>query len=144
MADEVQERVIVVGIDGSKASMRALEWALRQAEATGARVNAVQAWQVPPTYGTVTMVLPGSVFEKDAETSLAATVATATAAHPGVQVDQYVAEGHPAKTLMNWAKRAELLVVGSRGHGGFVGSLLGSVSQYCVQHAPCPVVVVRG
>jgi nucleotide-binding universal stress UspA family protein len=143
MTEAAQDRVIVVGIDGSTSSRRALDWALNQAEATGATVTAVQAWQVPVNYGTVTMVLPGSVFEKDAEGALAATVDAAAAAHPDVEVRRFVAEGHPAKTLINWAKRAELLVVGSRGHGGFVGSLIGSVSQYCVQHASCPVVVVR-
>jgi nucleotide-binding universal stress UspA family protein len=143
MAEAAQDRTIVVGIDGSASSRKALDWALGQAEATGATVTAVQAWQVPVNYGTVTMVMPGSVFEKDAEAALAATVDAATAAHPGVQVRRFAAEGHPAKTLINWAKRADLLVVGSRGHGGFVGSLIGSVSQYCVQHATCPVVVVR-
>jgi nucleotide-binding universal stress UspA family protein len=144
MSDETRDRKIIVGVDGSTVSQRALDWALGQAEATGATVTAVQAWQVPATYSTVTMVLPGSMFEKDAKAALAGTVEAAAAVHPGVEVEQFAVEGHPAKTLINWSEHADLLVVGNRGRGGFVGSLLGSVSQYCVQHASCPVVVIRG
>jgi nucleotide-binding universal stress UspA family protein len=62
---------------------------------------------------------------------------------PPVTVRATVAEGHPADVLVRAARGADLLVVGSRGHGGFAGSLLGSVSQYCVHHAACPVLVVR-
>jgi nucleotide-binding universal stress UspA family protein len=60
-----------------------------------------------------------------------------------VVVDHVVTEGSPARTLLDEARGADLLVVGSRGRGGFAGLLLGSVSQHCVHHAPCPVVVVR-
>ena len=140
---EARQR-IVVGVDGSSASVKALEWALEQAEATGAKVEAVQAWEVPVMYGTGMMVLPhGEEFEKAANQSLAAAVAQATERRPGVPVETHSVSGHPAKTILDMAEGADLLVVGSRGHGGFVGSLVGSVSQYCVAHAKCPVVVVR-
>ena len=135
---------IVVGVDGSPASLKALQWALRQAEATGAKVEAAQAWEVPVMYGSGMMVLPSSEdFEAAAKQSLENTVAAATDGRPTVPFESHVIAGHPAKTLLDLAEGADLLVVGSRGHGGFVGTLVGSVSQYCVSHASCPVVVVR-
>lgn len=140
---EARQR-IVVGVDGSPASVKALEWALGQAEATGASVEAVQAWEVPVMYGTGMMVLPGGEeFDKAAKQSLEAAVGQASRTRPGVPVETHAVGGHPAKTLLDMAADADLLVVGSRGHGGFVGTLVGSVSQYCVAHAKCPVVVVR-
>jgi len=71
-------------------------------------------------------------------------VADAVDAHPPVTVRARVAQGHPAFALIRCARGADLLVLGSRGHGGFVGALLGSVAQHCVHHAPCPAVIVRG
>jgi nucleotide-binding universal stress UspA family protein len=138
------QRRIVVGVDGSPASAKALDWALAQAETTGATVEAVQAWEVPVMYGTGMMVLPGGEeFDEAAKRSLESAVARATEVRPGVPVEARTVAGHPAKTLLDAAEGADLLVVGSRGHGGFVGTLVGSVSQYCVAHATCPVVVVR-
>ncbi|GAA2271360.1 universal stress protein [Glycomyces scopariae] len=136
---------IVVGVDGSPASLRALEWALREAALTGADLEALHAWEVPAAYGTgMVMTLPSSEeFEAAAKESLARAVELATVNDPGVRVLQNTVAGHPARVLIDAAEGASLLVVGSRGHGGFVGTLVGSVSQYCVSHAPCPVVVVR-
>jgi nucleotide-binding universal stress UspA family protein len=135
---------IVVGVDGSAASLRALEWALREAALTGAAIEAVHAWEVPAQYGTGMMVLPsGEEFETAAKESLARSVEQAAGSDPGVAIEQNAVAGHAAKVLIDAADGAALLVVGSRGHGGFVGTLVGSVSQYCVSHAPCPVVVVR-
>ncbi|MEU5154727.1 universal stress protein [Glycomyces sp. NPDC021274] len=141
--EERQER-IVVGVDGSGPSVRALEWAVRQARRTGAKVEAVQAWEVPTMYGSGMMVLPGGEeFDKSARQSLEAAVNHALEGKTDVEVEHHTVGGHPAKTLIDMAEGADLLVVGSRGHGGFVGSLIGSVSHYCVNHAPCPVVVIR-
>ncbi|WP_112140609.1 universal stress protein [Glycomyces dulcitolivorans] len=135
---------IVVGVDGSAASLRALEWALREAALTGAVIEAVHAWEVPAQYGTGMMVLPsGEEFETAAKESLARSIEQAAGSDPGVEIEQNAVAGHAAKVLIDAADGAALLVVGSRGHGGFVGTLVGSVSQYCVSHAPCPVVVVR-
>ena len=78
------------------------------------------------------------------EQALAETVTEVAGADPPVRVESYVLTGHPAYELAQYAKDADLLVVGSRGHGGFVGALLGSVSDHCVHHATCPVVVIRG
>jgi nucleotide-binding universal stress UspA family protein len=79
-----------------------------------------------------------------ASESLDKAVAAARQADEAVEIRLHVVEQSPAQALLAAAKGAELLVVGSRGHGGFAGMLLGSVSQHCVQHAPCPVLVMRG
>jgi nucleotide-binding universal stress UspA family protein len=70
-------------------------------------------------------------------------VAPVRAAHPGLTIEETVAEGHAAPVLVEASKGADLLVVGSRGHGEFVGMLIGSVSEYCAGHAACPVLVHR-
>lgn len=142
MSDQEQGR-IVVGVDGSSPSGQALRWALRQAESTGGYVSAVWAWQMPGVYGTVVTVVPGEELAEAARLSLDTVLAEAGIDASGVRVDRRVVEGHPARVLLDEAENAELLVLGSRGHGGIVGSLIGSVSQYCVNHASCPVVVVR-
>ncbi|RRS01552.1 universal stress protein [Glycomyces terrestris] len=135
---------VVVGIDGSDSSRGALEWALAYAAAMDLPVTAVQAWQVPANYGAAAMVLPAAEFAESARDTLERTVREAAAARPQVTVERIVQEGHAAKVLLEAAADATLLVVGSRGHGGFVGAVLGSVSQYCVTHARCPVLIYRG
>ncbi|WP_205324574.1 universal stress protein [Glycomyces sp. YM15] len=144
--DQTEERRerIVVGVDGSGPSVKALEWAVRHARRTGAKVEAVQAWEVPTMYGSGMMVLPGGEeFDQSARQSLEAAVNHALGGRMDVEVEHHTVGGHPAKTLIDMSEGADLLVVGSRGHGGFVGSLIGSVSHYCVNHASCPVVIVR-
>lgn len=133
---------VVVGIDGSPSSVAALRWALRHAEATGMAVEAVCAWQVPAVYGAAAVMLPAEDFAAAAAETLEATVEQVAVGD--VPLTRSVVGGHPARVLVERAEDAELLVVGSRGHGGLVGTLVGSVSQYCVNHAACPVVVVRG
>lgn len=143
-ASEERRDRIVVGVDGSAASIKALEWAVDQAARTGAKIEAVQAWEVPTMYGTGMMVLPGGEeFDRSARNSLEAAVNGVLGGRRDVEVEFHTVGGHPAKALIDMAEGADLLVVGSRGHGGFVGSLIGSVSHYCVNHAGCPVVVVR-
>ncbi|GAA1676216.1 universal stress protein [Glycomyces endophyticus] len=144
MSNRNQENGIVVGVDGSPSSHRALEWALAHAAAAGLVVTAVQAWQIPMNYGTAAMILPAQEFAEEARRSLEKTVEEAAAEFPTVHVERVVREGHPAKVLLEVADGARMLVVGSRGHGGFVGAVIGSVSQYCVTHAHCPVLVFRG
>jgi nucleotide-binding universal stress UspA family protein len=145
MTEEVKERRIVVGVDGSEPSKQALGWAIEQAGLTGATVDAVIVWEYPVTYawGTVAIV-DADELATASEQALAETVAEVAGADPPVRVECYVITGHPAYELVLYAKDADLLVVGSRGHGGFVGAMLGSVSHYCVHHATCPVVVIRG
>ena len=138
---------IVVGVDGSESSMAALAWAVRQAALTGATVDAVHAWHIPVTYGYgygYAMVLPVPDLEKIAGQVADKAVAEVADLAPGVEIRTVIVEGNPARALLDAAKDADLLVVGSRGHGGFTEALLGSVSQHCVHHADCPVVVIRG
>jgi len=138
---------IVVGVDGSQGSKTALKWAMGQARLTGATVEAITTWQDPAQYGTAygwtAVAFEGDTYATTMVKVLDDTVAEVAAqmSHP-VTVLAQVVEGHPAEALLRAAAGAEMLVVGSRGHGTFAGIMLGSVSQHCVQHAPCPVVVV--
>ena len=139
---------IVAGVDGSPSSVSALRWAIGQAEITGAAVDAVLAWHYPvPTggYGWAPTGLATSFnFKENAEKVLAEAISTACGPGGSVPVHARVVEGNPARVLLDASDGADLLVVGSRGHGGFAEALLGSVSQHCVHHACCPVVVIRG
>jgi len=137
-------RRIVVGVDGSPSSMMALRWSLRQAKLTGSEVEAVTAWRYPSTYGFSPTMDGASDFEGDAQKILFDALNEVSGEGPGVIIRPSVVEGHPADVLVREARGADLLVVGSRGHGGFAGMLLGSVSQHCVHHAPCSVLVIQG
>lgn len=135
---------IAVGIDGSPSSAHALRWALDHARERGGRVRAITAWTPPPTsfspgLPTVTPSSPREAAESVLDQVLASVVDGADAS----RVDKEVVEGPPAKVLIEHSKDVDLLVVGSRGIGGFAGLLLGSVSQQVSQHASCPVVVMR-
>lgn len=138
---------IVVGVDGSDESKQALRWALEEAELRDTSVRAVFAWRDPyvlaPGYGLPEDFEFGALREQAVE-QLDAVIAEVVGATSGVEVEGVVAEGPAGSVLVQAAEGADLLVVGSRGHGGFVGLLLGSVSQQCVTHAPCPVLVIRG
>ncbi len=133
---------IVVGIDGSAVSLRALEWAARQAELTGAHLEVVGAWEWPQTFGW--SVVPERFDPaSDARKVLSDILVSFQAQHPDIAVELKVIEGHPAPVLVEESRGADLLVVGSRGHGEFVGMLIGSTSEHCVTNAACPVVVIR-
>ncbi|MFG3204168.1 universal stress protein [Streptomyces sp. NPDC048192] len=138
---------IVVGVDGSDSSKQALRWAVRQAELTEGVVEAVTAWDFPQFHGALGWLPPSSSDEaalRDrARQELTDTVAETVGPQPRVEVRTEVRYGAPAGVLLDAARDASLLVVGSRGRGGFTGLLLGSVAQHCTQHAACPVVVVR-
>jgi len=138
--------MIVVGVDGSDESKEALRWALEEARLRDATVRAVYAWRDPyvlaPGFGLPEDFEFDALRERAVET-LDAVVAEVAGKTSHVPVEGVVAEGPAGSVLVQAAEGAELLVVGSRGHGGFVGLLLGSVSQQCVTHAPCPVLVVR-
>jgi nucleotide-binding universal stress UspA family protein len=142
--DRGQEHRIVVGVDGSASSRAALAWAVRQASLTGAVVEAVIAWQFPYAYGYATAAVPDIDFEELGRRAVTDAISGVSAAEPQVQIRYRVVEDNAAHALLEASAGADLLVVGSRGHGGFVEALLGSVGQHCVQHATCPVVVIRG
>ena len=135
---------VVVGVDGSPSSKAALRWALDQARLTKARLRPVIAWEVTPYTGWG--VLAHEDFGAAAGQLLNESVRETLGFDPplDVEVVETVRPGHPAQVLIDESAHAAVLVVGSRGHGGFAGTLLGSVSQLCVQHARCPVLVVRG
>lgn len=134
---------IVVGVDGSPSSAQALRWAVRQARATGAEVHAVAAW-TPPSMYAWGPGLPDDVnWAEDCATGLEQSIKDALDAEDAGRVQRHVVQGHPALALLDQAAGADLLVVGCRGHGGFAGMLLGSVSQHVIAHASCPVLVVH-
>ncbi len=136
---DVTAAPVVVGVDGSEGSQRALRWAAEYARMSGAPLQAVMAWDLPTNYG-----MPANYddvdFTKEAEARLEQTLA---AVGDLGAVQQRVEQGHPAAVLVSASDHARLLVIGSHGHGAFAASLLGSVSHKCIHHAQCPVVVVR-
>jgi nucleotide-binding universal stress UspA family protein len=134
---------ILVGIDGSPASIDALDWAARQAELTSSRLELVTTWDWPATYGWAVPLPSDFDPSEQAQRVLTEAVAGLRTTHPDVEVATRVEQGHPAPTLVDASARATLLVVGSRGHGEFAGMLIGSVSEYCATHAHCPVLVHR-
>jgi len=146
MITEQETGRIVVGVDGSPSSKSALTWAVRQAERTGGTVEAVIAWHYPVVLGTPfgpASVLPETDFREVAAQVLSQAISEVVGPAAPVKVSSMVREGHAAEVLLAAAKGADLLVVGSRGHTGLTEALLGSVSQHCVHHAQCPIVIIR-
>ena len=138
---------IVVGVDGSDGARSALEWALAEARRRGDSVDVVYAWRAPA------QMLPGPYVAPGAASDDTVDRARAEAEHlldhelqavhtDGVTVERITPTGPAARSLLDVARGADLLVVGTRGRGGFTGLLLGSVSQQVSHHAPCPVVIV--
>jgi nucleotide-binding universal stress UspA family protein len=135
--------LIVVGLDGTEGSRRALRWALTEAGRRGAEVEAVTVWTWEGREGAM-LALPGpeAVHER-AEQHSAHEVDAALAQCPArVTVHRTVVEGYPTQRLVEAARRARLLVVGSHGHRRLHRAVMGSISAACVRHSPCPVVVV--
>jgi nucleotide-binding universal stress UspA family protein len=133
---------IVVGVDASAHSRRALSWAVREAELWGATLEVVHGWLFPIAIyeGTGPSPADPELIEQGSRAVLDAAVGSVGTT--GAEVTALLVEGEPAPVLTRAAEGADLLVVGSRGHGGFTGLLLGSVSRRCVESASCPVVVV--
>jgi nucleotide-binding universal stress UspA family protein len=137
---------IIVGVDGSEGSVDALRWALEEARVRSATVVAVVAWQ-PYAVGAAPlgpMVLDLREVEEEARQLLSRSIDAAreAVAAPDVRVEGELLEGSAASVLVSRSKGADMLIVGSRGLGGFKGLLLGSVSSQCIHHATCPVVIV--
>lgn len=134
---------ILVGVDGSPGSRAALRWALRYAERTEGAVTALTACGVPPLID-IALPMPGEDAADRAAVELRKAIdETRALVRSKLHVHRVVAQDHATRALLDEAGNADLLVVGHRGHGGFVGALLGSVTQHCVNHAACSVVVVR-
>jgi nucleotide-binding universal stress UspA family protein len=132
--------LIIVGVDGSEQSTRAVAWGADYAKVTGGVLELFTSWYWPQPYG-----YPMAIPSYDGE-AVARTVAEKAAAEVTLPPDQLrttVVSGPPAQLLVEASARADLLVIGNRGHSGLAGLLLGSVGAHCVHHAHCPVVVVR-
>ena len=135
--------MIVVGVDGSEASKETLLFALEEARRRQTTMHVVHAFtEWEPIPGTNAIELDRSPQEREAW--LSALVRDVIGEVADVGIRQSTVEDDPAPALLAAAQDAELLIVGSRGHGGFAGLLLGSVSQQCAHHASCPIVIVRG
>jgi nucleotide-binding universal stress UspA family protein len=136
-------RLIVVGVDGSTGSLEALKWAARQAELTASTLEIVIAWDWPGVYGWDIPLSPEYDPEAEARKKVQSIAAETQREHPQLTVRVRVERGYPAPILVSRSESADLLVVGSRGFGEFVGMLLGSVSEYCTAKAHCPVMIYR-
>jgi nucleotide-binding universal stress UspA family protein len=139
-------QTIVVGVDGSPSSRKALSWAAAEAADHGANLTVINVWEhtlLPPA-GSVSVsehYVPDP-SQRTAE-DLVQVIKEELGEDPPVLVQPQVKQGRPAKVLIEASDGADLLVVGERGHGGFVGLVLGSVSQHVAAYAKCPVAVVR-
>jgi nucleotide-binding universal stress UspA family protein len=137
---------VVVGVDGSEASQPAIGYAFAFASSTGKRLTAVHTWWWEPLEG-VSLGEPWvgdwTQIASQEETLVSELLAGWSQTYPDVQVRQHVVRGDPVVELLDHSDGASLLVVGSRGRGGFIGLVLGSVSRRILKRATCPVAVVR-
>lgn len=137
---------IVVGVDGSERSRLALRWAVDEARRRSARVRVVMSWSMPYAFVGLeaAVAIPTDRFERDAAARLHEIVTETVPEADRALVVEVLRAGNPVPALLDEAASAELLVIGARGTGGFLGLLLGSTADQIVKHATCPVVVVRG
>jgi nucleotide-binding universal stress UspA family protein len=131
----------VVGVDGSESSLTALDWAAKYARAFGGRVLVLTAWHYPVDYEQVSP----TDFDPDANarSELEEAIGTMRDDYEGLSIEGRIVRGPAGHALVDASGGADLLVVGSRGHGGLREKLLGSVGVHCVHRAKCPVVVIR-
>ena len=135
-------RRIVVGVDGSAGSTKALDWAIAEAVHFPATLELVTAWMFPMALGYVFAKTPDEV-RREVQRIAEASVSYVAEVAPEVLVTTTLREAEAGPALIDLSAGADLLVVGSRGHGGIRELLLGSVGTYCARHAPCPIVIVR-
>ena len=138
---------VVVGIDGSAGSQEALRFAATEARLRKAKLKLVSAWTLTYVAAPIGMMAPIDdallpELQKNARAVIDHAVAEVFGDATDIEIEKTIAEGSPAQVLVDAAQGADLLVVGTRGHGGFAGLLLGSVSQQIAHHAPCPIVIV--
>ena len=135
---------IVVGVDGSESSITALRWALGEARLRGSEVEVIHTWSFTPMVDPMGFgsCLPVEELASAAKSLVEEVMKRVEEFVGKTKVSTKITRGPAAATLLEAAKDAELLVVGRRGHGGFMGLLLGSVAEQVAHHAPCPVVIV--
>lgn len=142
MVEQINKNFIVVGVDGSPASIGALRWAVSQARITGARLEVIAAWEVPWTI----MASPTKVgrdYLREVRERLDPAIAEGLSDAEGVDVTVRIVEWESAPSLISAAEGADMLVIGSHRYGTVKGMHLGSVASYCAHHAPCPVLIYR-
>jgi nucleotide-binding universal stress UspA family protein len=134
-------KTVLVGVDGSAGSRTALNWAAAEAADHGAELVVLDVEELPllPAVGSV----PTGDAGLGTEESLLAVIREELGEDPPMLVRPRVRRGNPAEVLIDESVHADLLVVGTRGHGGFAGLVLGSVSQHVAAYARCPVAVIR-
>lgn len=136
---------IVVGVDGSEGSRAALEFAVHEAQLRRAALRLVCAWSVPSMAYSGGLVMSGDagdVYREAAEHAVRVGCEAVAKIDPELECETVTVDGQPAHVLVEESRDATLLVVGTRGHGGFASLLLGSVSHQCAHHASCPVVII--
>jgi nucleotide-binding universal stress UspA family protein len=133
--------VVVVGVDGSAESQAALDWGMQEAQLRNGEVIVVASWQIPYVSDAGGMAWDYASFERDAQRILDDELRRV--ADSGIPVTGRLVEGNAAAALLDSSRDANLLVVGSRGLGGFTGMLLGSVSSQLAHHAKCPLLIIR-
>ncbi|RRO13671.1 universal stress protein [Saccharopolyspora rhizosphaerae] len=138
---------VVVGVDTSAASLRALKAAAEEAECRGAPLHVVRAWSIrtaPRPADCPPNAVPSiDAFQQEVERETAKLVAAKLGENPKVKIEIHAVHSPSPQALLAASRGADLLVVGHRGRGGFAGLMLGSVAEQCVRHASCPVLVVR-
>lgn len=132
--------LIVVGFDGSEPSLAALRWAVDEARLRRGKVRVITAWHYPPVPSSIEDSTVSDSFHTAERFQAEALKAVAS---DGVDITGTLVRDYPATALLEASKEADILIVGSRGHGGFAGLLLGSVSTQVAHHASCPVLIVR-
>ncbi|MFE4965274.1 universal stress protein [Streptomyces sp. NPDC056660] len=143
MGSEVAVPKVVVGVDGSSSSYGALRWAVRYAGLVGGTVEAVAVWELPGLAGWSGPAVDMDIDEEEARDRMRRELTDVLGADEAGALTTHLVHGNPTDVLLRAAEGAEVLVVGSRGRGGFARALLGSVSMHVSQHASCPVVIVR-
>jgi nucleotide-binding universal stress UspA family protein len=133
---------ITVGTDGSDNSVAALRWAVHEAEIHVASVDVVYSWNFPPVVDPLGVSMLPTIDDMTASATRLLQRVMEKVETKDIAVTSRVVQGAPATALLQAAKDTDLLVIGRRGHGGFMGLLLGSVAQHVAHHAPCPVVLV--
>lgn len=134
---------IVVGVDGSDASLSALRWAVKLAPTLDATIEVVVAWEYPYLLGLEAGMPQQWHPEEDAKEILRKSLKSVFGDTLPIGLVSGVHQGHAAEVLLKSSKTAQMLIIGSRGLGGFKGLLLGSVSATCAEHAICPVLVLH-
>ncbi len=133
---------ITVGTDGSDNSLAALRWAVHEAEIHRASVDVVYSWNFPPVVDPLGVSMLPTIDAMTASATRLLQRVMEKVETKDIAVTSRVVQGAPATALLQAAKDTDLLVIGRRGHGGFMGLLLGSVAQHIAHHAPCPAALV--